>query len=539
VVLQEITPNIHGKVSGTGARSPKPIQKKVSPAQEWLGKFVEGVRTEAKSKWDGASDALAMGLQIGPAAARGALDIVQMLPGEQKLANEASKYLKRGMEEIRKTIGSKNLNEEVEQFENLLENEEATIGDMLKYLRDHPRVAANAGITNLGSLVLPGAIGKGATYLTKIGELKKINPAWFRKIAEEATGIVSSAVGIHSKLGEEKLKESDRYKGAAANALGNIAGGYGLPKLLEQFGKKTGMGKMTGKVLKDYQEGRIGAKQVEKFLIETAAGMGKDVLGAVNNVISLNAGSSQLYDLSNNPNNIAKLIVSEAGLNGGKTHAGKHQDRAVRFWDKSRTDAQKSGSGSIQSQKGKSSEENRPASQAKSGTALTRNETGTLVKSKPESVVLSSTPSRPLLRPETVSQAGEGDASLSMPLPEKSILPSSLQVGPIHSKTPEAGRSTVIPLDMPDAPATDELSFLNDMRNNKQVSSLVKRVMNGEMDGNKIISGLGTEIDAARPGLDPELRALIITKRMSDEGINNPVVREFRKQLGYPMNPSA
>jgi Large polyvalent protein-associated domain 5/Large polyvalent protein associated domain 38/Large polyvalent protein-associated domain 1 len=228
-----------------------------------------------RSAFDYVRDAGAGLLKIGGTAVKSGADLAQLATGGA-VGADTSATMKRGMTAIDEVIGSDALNAEKAAFAQVMNSPDSGVRDALKALYQNPMLAADMGVSTIGSMMLPmGAVGA-ASKIASIG-------------AKAATGIAvgtGAAQNAAETYTQTQGNQGDKYKAAAISGaisavLGKLAGGGVEGQIARQMTKSGA--------------GVIGARGVLKA---TAKESGEEFGQEAGNVFAQNVGEGAPIDVN-------------------------------------------------------------------------------------------------------------------------------------------------------------------------------------------------------------------------------------------------
>lgn len=163
---------------------------------------------------ENSQDAAAALLKIFPTAAKGVADITQLVTGG-KYGGEFSGLMQKGMDTIDKGIGSQKLNDQKAAFNAVMNDPNKGLKDLAIAAIDNPRSSIDAGVTTLGSMILPAGVAKGAIALAPAAA--KMAAATGATIG---TNAIQNAADTFTSIDSPEL--SDKYKGAGISGLASL-----------------------------------------------------------------------------------------------------------------------------------------------------------------------------------------------------------------------------------------------------------------------------------------------------------------------------
>ncbi|MBU3551393.1 LPD5 domain-containing protein [Polynucleobacter sp. MWH-Berg-3C6] len=163
---------------------------------------------------ENAQDAAAALLKIFPTAAKGVADIAQLATGG-KYGGEFSGLMQKGMDTIDKGIGSQKLNDQKAAFNAVMNDPNKGLKDLAIAAMDNPRSSIDAGVTTLGSMILPAGVAKGAIALAPTAA--KMAAATGATIG---TNAIQNAADTFTSIDSPEL--IDKYKGAGISGLASL-----------------------------------------------------------------------------------------------------------------------------------------------------------------------------------------------------------------------------------------------------------------------------------------------------------------------------
>lgn len=239
---------------------PAAQQTSKGPSGPW-GKYAQSpavapsaptpVAAAIEGHWtDNIRDPAAAVAKIPLVAAKGVTDIARLLTNDG-LGADSSNWLKDAMESVDNTVGSERLRAQKDDVSRILESDEFTIADIPGMIADNPRAALDAGISTIGSMLLPSGVAvgavRGAGALANAGRVgaavSKIAPTKLATGTAIGTGAAMNAGETFSDT--EGSHPADRYKGAAISGatslvLGKLLGGGAEGLVARRFAGELG-----------------------------------------------------------------------------------------------------------------------------------------------------------------------------------------------------------------------------------------------------------------------------------------------------------
>ncbi|OZA75128.1 hypothetical protein, partial [Polynucleobacter sp. 39-46-10] len=163
---------------------------------------------------ENSQDAAAALLKIFPTAAKGVADIAQLVTGG-KYGGEFSGLMQKGMDTIDKGIGSQKLNDQKAAFNAVMNDPNKGLKDLAIAAMDNPRSSIDAGVTTLGSMILPAGVARGAIALAPTAA--KMAAATGATIG---TNAIQNAADTFTSIDSPEL--IDKYKGAGISGLASL-----------------------------------------------------------------------------------------------------------------------------------------------------------------------------------------------------------------------------------------------------------------------------------------------------------------------------
>ena len=286
------------------------------------GNTAENVRNTAASA-----------LKIGPTALKGAADIVQLATAD-RFGKSTSQDMQEGMKFIDRVVGTDAFNEQIAGFQQMMADKNSAAGDMFEYLIDNPQALADAGITTIGSMILPAGVVKAGVMGARAAGL---GAAGVTRVAGVATAGTVAAQNAADTFTSPELAGSsmeDRQKAAVVTAAITVLTGMATRGGAE--------GEIARRLAGDLRAGRTTVQAAKGYIKatmnEAAQEAGEELGGIAGQAVAL----GEAPDVNNSVKRMA-FAATLGGLFGAGTHAvtgaGQLPDDGTSGADAARTDA--------------------------------------------------------------------------------------------------------------------------------------------------------------------------------------------------------
>lgn len=297
------------------------MQESMYSAANLAGNTGENVRNVAASL-----------LKIGPTTIKGGADITRLFTGDA-VGVDLSELMENGMKSTDRLVASARMNEQHREFQQLMGDDSAGVGDLFGYMIDNPAIMLDAGITTIGSMFLPA----GAAKLGVMGARGAgLGQAGVGRAAAGASGTAVAAQNAGDTFTDDALANSsieDRNKAAMVSAALTVLSGMAF--------KGGAEGEIAKRMAGELKAGRTTVDAVKGYiksaLNEGAQETGEELGGIL--------GKSAALLEAPNMNSAVKQLAFTGTLGamfGAATHgssAGVQQDDGSAAAERARQDA--------------------------------------------------------------------------------------------------------------------------------------------------------------------------------------------------------